>query len=137
MKLSETAPILVVDDFEMIRVLVKRSLMELGLNNVTEAVDGMDAFAKLTTAHQGHTPFQLIFLDWNMPRMNGIEFLKKCRESELFLNIPIIMLTAEREQKAVMEALKAGVTDYVVKPFAPKILLDKMSKHGLMDAKAS
>jgi two-component system chemotaxis response regulator CheY len=128
--------ILLVDDFDMIRTLIKKSLVDLGLTNITEAVDGQDAWEKLDAANKEKAPFDVVFLDWNMPRMNGLDLLVKCRNSREYSVLPIIMITAEREQKAVMEALKAGVTDYIIKPFAPVQIFEKLKRHGIVKAAA-
>ena len=120
--------ILLVDDFEMIRSLLKQALKQLGYTDLTEAVDGVDALEKITKAKDDGQSFDIVFLDWNMPRMTGIEVVQKCKENEGLKNIPFIMITAEREQKSVVAALKAGVSDYVIKPFSPKQLASKIKR---------
>lgn len=119
---------LVVDDFPMIRTMLKKSLSDLGFRNVTDAFDGLDAFEKLQQSLVEQKPYSAIFLDWNMPRMTGIELIDKCKENPELANIPIIMISAERDHKNVVTALKAGAVDYVLKPFSPKVLADKLNR---------
>jgi two-component system chemotaxis response regulator CheY len=126
--MSKQLRILLVDDFEMIRSLLKQALKQLGYTDLTEAVDGVDAFEKITKAKDDGQPFDIVFLDWNMPRMTGIEVVQKCKENDALKAIPFIMITAEREQKSVVAALKAGVSDYVIKPFSPKQLASKIER---------
>ncbi len=114
--------ILVVDDHQTMRQIVRRSLGELGFMNVTEAVDGMDALAKL----QKDT-FGFIISDWNMPNMMGLDFLKAVRSSESSKGIPFLMVTAEAKKENVFEAAKAGVSQYIVKPFTVASLEEKMT----------
>jgi two-component system chemotaxis response regulator CheY len=120
--------ILLVDDFEMIRSLLKQALKQLGYTDLSEAVDGEDALAKITQAKTDGQNFDIVFLDWNMPKMTGIEVVQKCKGNEVLKDIPFIMITAEREQKNVVAALKAGVSDYVIKPFSPKQLGSKIER---------
>lgn len=126
--MSKQLRILLVDDFEMIRSLLKQALKQLGYTDLTEAVDGVDAYEKITKAKDDGQCFDIVFLDWNMPRMTGIEVVQKCKEDDSLKNIPFIMITAEREQKSVVAALKAGVSDYVIKPFSPKQLASKIER---------
>lgn len=126
--MSKQLRILLVDDFEMIRSLLKQALKQLGYTDLTEAVDGLDAFEKISKAKEAGQPFDLVFLDWNMPKMTGIEVVQKCKADANLKNLPFIMITAEREQKSVVTALKAGVSDYVIKPFSPRQLASKIER---------
>jgi two-component system chemotaxis response regulator CheY len=126
--MSKQLRILLVDDFEMIRSLLKQALKQLGYTDLTEAVDGVDAYEKIMKAKDDGQTFDIVFLDWNMPRMTGIEVVQKCKEDDGLKSIPFIMITAEREQKSVVAALKAGVSDYVIKPFSPKQLASKIER---------
>lgn len=114
--------ILVVDDHQTMRQIVRRSLGELGFMNVTEAVDGMDALAKLEK-----DSFGFIISDWNMPNMMGLDFLKAVRANESSKGIPFLMVTAEAKKENVFEAAKAGVSQYIVKPFTVASLEEKMT----------
>jgi len=120
--------VLVADDYNLIRALLREALIELGYPNITEASNGVEAYEKLTQAHAEGNGFGLVFIDWNMPQMTGIELLQKCKSEDAFKEIPFIMITAERDKKNIMMALNAGVADYVVKPFSPKQVLLKIEK---------
>lgn len=104
--------ILVVDDSSAIRRIIISALKELGFRNVLEAGDGAQALEVL----QGDT-IQLILSDYKMPRMSGMELLEKVRASEEHRNTPFIMVTAEAQKEAVVEAVQKGVNGYIVKPF--------------------
>lgn len=114
--------ILVVDDFATMRQIVKKSLAALDFTNVTEAVDGVDALAKLDKEQ-----FNFIISDWNMPNMMGIDFLKAVRANDKLKAIPFLMVTAEAKRENVIEAAKAGVSQYIVKPFTVESLEEKMT----------
>lgn len=120
--LDPKVKILVVDDFATMRQIVKKSLIALGYNNISEAVDGMDALAKLEKEEYG-----FIISDWNMPNMMGIDFLKAVRAHERLKAIPFLMVTAEAKRENVIEAAKAGVSQYIVKPFTVDSLQEKIT----------
>lgn len=113
--------ILVVDDTPMIRNIIKDILMKLGYNNIKDAENGFHALQKLR-----EEKFDLVFLDWNMPGMAGIDVLRELRKSEAYKNTPVIMVTAEAEKEKVLAAIQEGVSDYIVKPFKPTTLKDKL-----------
>ncbi len=113
--------ILVVDDMASMRRIVKNSLKKMGLTNVVEAEDGINALSEIE-----NNTFQLIISDWNMPNMTGIELLKKIREMDNYREIPFLMVTAEGQKQNVIEAVQAGVSHYVVKPFTPDQLEEKL-----------
>lgn len=120
--------ILLVDDFEIVRMMLKSALSDLGYSNVEEAEDGKIALRMLKEAHASGRPFNLVFCDWNMPEVSGIEVLETCRMTPEFVSLPIIMVTAEADQENVVRAVRAGATDYVVKPIAPDVLERKVNK---------
>lgn len=120
--------ILLVDDFEIVRLMLKNALGDLGFTDIEEAEDGRVAMTKLVEAHMAGKPFALVFCDWNMPEMTGIEVLEACRTTPEFAALPIVMVTAEAEQESVVRAIRAGATDYVVKPIAPDVLERKVNK---------
>lgn len=120
--------ILLVDDFEIVRLMLRNALGELGFTDIEEAEDGRSAMTKLIDAHAAGSPYALIFCDWNMPEMTGIEVLEACRSTPEFASLPIVMVTAEAEQESVVRAIRAGATDYVVKPIAPDVLERKVNK---------
>ena len=120
--------ILLVDDSRTIRKIQIKVLAQLGLTEVVEANDGAEGLAKV----QSDTP-DLILLDWNMPNMDGLTFLKTLRG--VGSKTPVIMVTTESERSRVVEAVQAGINNYMVKPFTPDALGQKiketMSKAGL------
>ena len=118
--------ILVVDDLMNIRQLLKNQLRLKGYKRLLEADNGENAYKALETAMAACDPVQLILSDWNMPNGNGIEFLKKIRASAEFKELPFLLITAEGEQHQVLEAIKAGVSGYLVKPFTPASLQSKL-----------
>lgn len=119
---------LIVDDFATMRKIIKKVLIELGYTNVEEAEDGKPALDALEKAYGDGKPFQLVISDWNMPGMTGIDLLKACKADAKFKAIPFMLVTAESEQKNIVEAAKAGVSDYVVKPFNAATLKGKLEK---------
>jgi two-component system chemotaxis response regulator CheY len=119
---------LVVDDFATMRKIIKKVLTELGYTNVEEADDGKPAFVALQNAQTNGAPFQFVISDWNMPGMTGIDLLKACKADPNFKNVPFMLVTAESEQKNIVEAAKNGVSDYVVKPFNAQTLKGKLER---------
>jgi two-component system chemotaxis response regulator CheY len=119
---DENLPILVVDDFSTMRRILKTCLQQLGFKNIAEADDGVNAMAKLR-----QNDFKLIISDWNMPNMMGIDLLKAIRADEKYKTVPFVMVTAEGLKENVMEAIKAGASNYVVKPFTADTLGQKLS----------
>ncbi len=115
--------ILVVDDFPTMRRILKNLFKQLGFDNVEEAEDGVQAYSKLKSGQ-----FSFIVSDWNMPNMDGFELLKKVRSDDELRDMPFLMITAEAEKQKVIDAIKAGVNNYVVKPFTAEILKEKMDK---------
>jgi two-component system chemotaxis response regulator CheY len=116
--------ILVVDDSRIMRNIVKNTFSLLKIPcQFLEAGNGKDALAILQDQ-----PVSLILLDWNMPELSGIDFLKTVRAIERYKSLPIIMVTSESAKYNVIEALKNGATDYIVKPVNEKIFIEKLSK---------
>jgi two-component system chemotaxis response regulator CheY len=115
--------VLVVDDMMTMRKLVTKCCKEIGFTDFVEAADGALAFAELEKANP---PIGLVISDWNMPNLTGLDFLKKVRADARFKALPFVLVTAEAEQSQVVEAVKAGVTNYVVKPFTAQILKEKL-----------
>ncbi|MCL4536515.1 MAG: chemotaxis response regulator CheY [Nitrospirae bacterium] len=123
--------VLVVDDFPTMRRIVKNLLKQIGFENIDEAEDGVQALNKLKSGNYG-----LVVSDWNMPAMEGIDLLRTIRqEAEPLKNIPFLMVTAEAEKEKVIEAIKAGVDNYIVKPFTAEVLKEKLEK--IADKKTS
>jgi two-component system, chemotaxis family, chemotaxis protein CheY len=115
--------ILIVDDFASMRRIVKGTLKSIGFNNFIEAEDGAIALKMLEKEKVG-----LIISDWIMPNMNGLEFLKAVKGNAKLKDIPFIMVTAEGQKGNVLEAINAGVNNYIVKPFTPETLQAKLQK---------
>lgn len=115
--------ILIVDDFATMRRILKNILKQLGFKNFVEADDGTTAWNMLE-----EQSISLIISDWNMPKMTGIELLKKVRASDAYKKIPFLMVTAEAQKQNVIEAVQAGVSNYVVKPFTAEAISDKLEK---------
>lgn len=119
---------LVVDDFMMVRDMVKKALSAKGYNNIITAKNGVEALSILNDYYNKKEPIDFIISDWNMPIMKGIDLLKACRSDTKFKTIPFLMVTAERDQVQIIEAAKAGVSDYIIKPFSSVTLLQKIEK---------
>ena len=115
--------ILIVDDFATMRRILKNILKQLGFKNLVEADDGTTAWEVL----EGQK-IDLIISDWNMPKMTGLELLKKVRASDAYKGAPFLMVTAEAQKQNVIEAVQAGVSNYVVKPFTAEAISDKLEK---------
>ncbi|MFC4348942.1 MULTISPECIES: response regulator [Kordiimonas] len=114
-------PILIVDDYKTMLRIVRNLLKQLGFNNVDEATDGAMALEKARAKQYG-----LIISDWNMEPMTGYEFLKEVRADNVIKNTPFIMVTAESKTDNVIAAKKAGVNNYIVKPFNAATLKTKL-----------
>lgn len=116
--------ILVVDDFPTMRRIVKTLLRQNGFTNFIEAENGEEAYNTLKSV--GDVEF--IVSDWNMPNMTGLELLKTVRADPKFKHLPFLMVTAEAEKENIIEAVKSGVSNYVVKPFTGQTLRVKLAK---------
>lgn len=115
--------ILVVDDMMTMRKLVVKALKEIGFSDFIEASDGAKAWEALTNSE---VPVGIIISDWNMPNSTGIDLLKRVRAESRFKELPFILVTAESDAAQVTEAVKAGVTGYIVKPFTVDTLREKL-----------
>jgi two-component system chemotaxis response regulator CheY len=115
--------ILVVDDMMTMRKLVSKTCKELGFSEIVEAPDGAAAWEVINA---GNPPIGLVISDWNMPVTTGMDLLKRVRADARFVELPFLMVTAEAEQSQVMEAVKAKVSNYVVKPFTSDTLKQKL-----------
>ena len=112
--------ILLVDDSRTMRNIWKKVVEQFDKVETCDANDGVEG----CNAFKEKGPFDLILMDWNMPNMDGLSMLKKIRETDK--NIPIIMVTTEAEKSRIIEAIKAGANNYVVKPFTPDTLKEKI-----------
>jgi len=115
--------ILVVDDSQIFRESLKKILAEFGYQDIQEAVDGQDALAKLIKGK-----VDLILLDWEMPNLSGLEVLKNIRSAEKTKEVPVIMCTSHSDKKSIVEAMRAGVNGYILKPFEKETIREKLKQ---------
>ncbi len=120
--------ILIVDDMASLRDLLRAYLRRLTYRNISEAEDGRAAYQALLAARASGSPFELVISDWNMPNMDGLEFLKLVRSTPEWKNLPFLLLTTESEKAKVLEAVLAGVSNYMVKPVEETMLKEKLIK---------
>jgi two-component system chemotaxis response regulator CheY len=121
---------LVIDDSKAIRIILRKLLGELGFE-VDEAADGREALRRLD---RSSGPFDLALVDWNMPEMNGLEFVREVRGRGGHEDLTMVMVTTETEASQVVRALAAGANEYIMKPFSRDVLVDKLSMLGLVPA---
>jgi two-component system, chemotaxis family, chemotaxis protein CheY len=114
--------VLTVDDSPTMRRIIVNSLKKIGFSDIIEADNGVDALEKLNS-----NEVDFIITDWNMPEMNGEQFVKALRSDEKYKTIPILMITTRGMKDDVLTAVKMGVNGYVVKPFTPDVLKQKLS----------
>jgi len=114
--------VLVADDSRLMRKIIGRALDALGIADVCDAANGAEAIEKFTAG-----TFDLVLLDWNMPEKSGLEVLKEIRAQGS--DVPVIMITTESEEGRVSEAIQAGVTDYLPKPFNDESIREKLETY--------
>lgn len=114
---------LVVDDSPTIRRIISNALKGLGYTDVVEAKDGVEAVAKLQDEQ-----IDFVITDWNMPNMSGLELTRYIRNDERYKDLPILMVTTRGMKEDVLQALQAKVNNYIVKPFTPDILKEKINQ---------
>jgi two-component system chemotaxis response regulator CheY len=115
--------ILIIDDFATMRKILKNILKQIGFKNISEADDGKSALKILKKEN-----FDLILSDWNMPEISGLELLNRVKSDNELKNIPFVMVTAEAQKDNILDAVKAGVNSYIVKPFTPETVGEKLNK---------
>ncbi len=115
--------ILVVDDMATMRKIIKGLLDQLGFKNIDEAEDGKVALQKLRSGS-----YDFVITDWNMPNMTGLELVQEIRKDPQLKHLPVLMVTAEAKKENVLLAIKAGVNNYIVKPFTAEVLKEKIEK---------
>ena len=115
--------VMIVDDFATMRRILRNILKQIGFKNIIEADDGKHALKELKKEK-----VDLIMCDWNMPEMPGIELLKTVRSDDELKEIPFVMVTAEAQKDNILEAVKSGVSNYVVKPFTAETITEKLTK---------
>lgn len=115
--------VLVVDDSSTMRRIINNTLIRLGYEDILEGEDGLQGWNVL----EANPDISMLITDWNMPEMDGLTLVKKVRSDSRFSDLPIIMITTEGGKVEVISALKAGVNNYIVKPFTPQVLKEKLS----------
>ncbi len=115
--------VLVVDDFATMRRIVRKILRDLQFQEIFEAENGIEALKLLKS-----NKVDLVVSDWNMPEMTGLELLKQVRADDQLKHLPFLMVTAEAQKENIVEAVQAKVSNYVVKPFTPATLEEKIAK---------
>lgn len=121
---AETAmKILVVDDFSATRQVVKNTLEQFGFNNIEEVADGYSALVRLKSAL-----FDFVIMDWGISQMSGLDLLKQIRADPELKHIPVLMVTEDHLQENVVVAIKAGLNDYIIRPFDANIFAEKLEK---------
>ncbi len=123
MQADVSMKVLIVDDMSTMRRIIKNVFKQLGFTNMEEAEDGQQALEKLRAQ-----PFGFVVSDWNMPVMSGIDLLRSIRADTALKDLPVLMVTAEAQKEQVMEAVQAGVSNYIVKPFTAETLQQKIDK---------
>ncbi len=123
MPADKNMKILVVDDFNTMRRIVKNVLKQIGFDNVSEAEDGQTALTMLKA-----DKFDFVVTDWNMPVMTGLDLLKTMKADAALKDIPVMMVTAEAQQQNIVEAVKSGAANYIVKPFTAEVMEEKINK---------
>lgn len=118
---------LVIDDSRVARMALSRILVELGFE-IEEAENGEQAISVLNS----HGPFDVAMVDWNMPVMNGYEFVQKVRTNSQYSSMQLVMVTTENESGQVLKALTAGANEYVMKPFTDEMIVEKIEMLGLL-----
>lgn len=124
MAVDKNMSILIIDDYKTMLKIVRNLLNQLGFNNIEEATDGQMALEKIRDPEKN---YDLIISDWHMEPMTGLELLKELRADEKFKSLPFIMVTAESKVENVVIAKKAGVNNYIIKPFNAATLKEKMT----------
>ncbi len=117
---------LVIDDSKAIRLILGKILQDIGFE-VTGAANGVEALKELKAAGK----MDLALVDWNMPEMNGYEFVQEVRKDKAYDDLPLMMVTTETEMSQVVKALEAGANEYVMKPFTKEMILEKLSMIGI------
>ncbi|OPY04396.1 MAG: Chemotaxis protein CheY [Syntrophaceae bacterium PtaB.Bin038] len=123
MSVNKNLKILIVDDFATMRKVIRNLLKQGGFENVVEAEDGAAALKMLKSQQ-----VDFIISDWNMPNMSGLDLLKAVRADDELKALPFLMVTAEALKDNVVAAVKAGVSNYIVKPFTAEVLNEKIEK---------
>ncbi|MDH5445147.1 MAG: response regulator [Gammaproteobacteria bacterium] len=119
--MSKLPKIMIADDMQMMRRLLKSSLLKAGFADITEAINGEELLTKLD-----EQKFDLIICDWDMPKMSGYDALQFIRKHDAHKNIPFVMVTAVADSEKVKQAIQMGINDYIIKPIKPEHFVDKV-----------
>ncbi|MFN7685173.1 MAG: response regulator [Oligoflexia bacterium] len=122
--IDSSVSVLVVDDMSTMRKVVMKACKELGFSNLSEAADGVAAWELISGAT---VPYGLVISDWNMPNCSGLDLLKRLRKDSRLGSTPFVMVTAETEKSQIAEAIAAGVSQYILKPFKTETLREKLA----------
>lgn len=124
---------MVVDDSRAIRMILSKTLSSLGFE-VSQASNGREALDRLVDVHDAaDAPLSVVLVDWNMPEMNGLEFVQNVRANPEYREIKLMMVTTETQIEQMTRALEAGANEYVMKPFTEEVISDKLRLMGVMD----
>jgi len=115
--------ILIVEDSPTMRRIVKNTLKRIGYSEFEEAEDGLAALTKLA-----ESKVDFIITDWNMPEMNGLDFIQRVKKNTDYADIPILMVTTRSVEQDVVQALQAGAASYIIKPFTPQVMREKIDE---------
>jgi two-component system chemotaxis response regulator CheY len=121
-------PVLVADDLSNMRTDLVKILKALGFTNIKEVQDGMEAWDELRSEAQYGVPYEIIFTDINMPQMDGIALLKALRFLDAYKTTPIFIVSTETEKNTILKAILEGATDYIIKPYRPEVVREKIMK---------
>jgi len=119
---------MIIDDSKAIRMILSKTLAEVGYE-VCQAANGEEALAVL---EQENGAISLALVDWNMPRMNGLDFVRRLRSDPRYSSVLLMMVTTETQVEQMMQALEAGANEYVMKPFTKEIIADKLRLLGAL-----
>ncbi len=121
--IAKDTPILIVDDMATMRRIIANALRDLGFHQITEAADGEEAWKQIQAAHKAKKRFEIVISDWNMPKLKGLDLLEKIRAMPHIAGTVFVMLTAESQREQIANAMQAGVSGYLLKPFTKEQLL--------------
>lgn len=122
---DKSTRVLVIDDMSTMRKIIIKVLKELGFTDIAEAADGALGWEAISNAKP---PFGLVISDWNMPNCSGLDLLKRVRGDNRFAKLPFLLVTAEAEKHQIVQAITAGVNGYIVKPFTPDTLRERLTE---------
>lgn len=127
--ISSKTNFITVDDYSSIRIMLKTQLQEFGFKGQIFEAENVDSAVEIIEGKKGSdTPVQFIISDWNMPGKSGLDFLKWVRSQDQLKEVPFLMLTTENEQDHVLDAIKEGASNYLIKPWSKKALSEKIAK---------